>query len=209
MAAVLALPVAALLFTLLRRGTYRYPDEAGTPVPRPWWLWVALPASWYLLTALHAATPWTLVFLLGWVTLLTGLAVVDLDVHRLPDAVQLPAMPLVAVGAAAAGLVEHSAADALRAVLAAAVLGVAFFALFLVGRGALGLGDVKLAVILGAALGLFGWGPLLTGAVLGPFLAALYAVPAMVLGRRHRKDYMPLGPSLMLGAVLAVLPAGL
>jgi leader peptidase (prepilin peptidase)/N-methyltransferase len=83
-------------------------------------------------------------------------------------------------------------------------LGVFFFALYVLMRGGLGLGDVKLAAALGLALG---WPRGLDAFVWGVLAAGLYAV--LLLARRQARmgDSMAFGPFLALGAVLAVLLA--
>jgi len=90
------------------------------------------------------------------------------------------------------------------AVMLGAGLGVFFFALYVLMRGGLGLGDVKLSAALGLALG---WPRGLDAFVWGVLAAGLYAV-LLLAGRRVRMgDSMAFGPFLALGAVLAVLLA--
>ncbi|WP_370514099.1 A24 family peptidase [Cellulomonas sp. JZ18] len=122
---------------------------------------------------LVAATAWTLtrddgLWLLPAVAYLVAigvaLALIDLDTHRLPDAIVLPSYVVVAVllAVAAAGTGDWGAL--LRAVVGGAALWTSYFLLVLVYPRGMGFGDVKLAGVLGMYLGWVGWGALLVGA---------------------------------------------
>lgn len=184
--------------------TYRYPDEREFEVPRQWWLY---PVSALLLAALvwrHWERPATLaVFLLLSVPLL-ALAAIDQDVHRLPDRITKPLYPVLAVMLLLPAAVEGDWWGYLRALGAAAVAFAAFYLLALIGRGGLGWGDVKLAGVLGMALGWFSWTALAVGLVAGFFLGAFWGVGLMLLGRATRKSYIPFGPFLIVGALGAM-----
>jgi leader peptidase (prepilin peptidase)/N-methyltransferase len=69
----------------------------------------------------------------------------------------------------------------------------------LLSPGAVGMGDVKLAVLLGVALG--------AGVTMALVLGFLAAAPAalIVLARRGRQATMPYGPFLALGAAVVLL----
>ncbi|WP_229399121.1 prepilin peptidase [Micromonospora okii] len=133
------------------------------------------------------------------------LAVVDLACLRLPD----PLVGAAALGALA-GLVAAASVDdrpgRLLGSLAGAALAFLGYALLALLPGSrLGFGDVKLAAVLGLALGWLGWPTLLTGLVLPHVLHGL-AVLALLVTRRVRRDtLLPLGPALLAGAWLAAL----
>jgi leader peptidase (prepilin peptidase)/N-methyltransferase len=69
----------------------------------------------------------------------------------------------------------------------------------------MGLGDVKLAPALGAALGWYGWPVLITGAFAGLFYGAGYGLGLLVLRRAGRRAVMPLGPFMIGGAFTGLL----
>ena len=74
-----------------------------------------------------------------------------------------------------------------------------------------GLGDVKLAAVIGAWMAHLGLVPWITGMLLGQLLM-IAAIGGNQLRRRWAglpRDYTPLGPSLAGGAVLAVAAAGM
>lgn len=131
--------------------------------------------------------------------LLLTLAVTDWERMVLPDALTLPG---TALGLALAG--PRSDLDLLTsaagALLAATVL-FSLRALWLRFRGveAVGLGDVKLLLLIGAFLG----PPAALGAVaLAAALGVLVAGPLLLLGRIRRDTPLPFGTLLALGAGL-------
>ena len=68
------------------------------------------------------------------------------------------------------------------------------------GLAAMGLGDVKLAAFTGAFLGpKFEIAALLFGVAIGGTLA----IGLILVGQKGRKDYMPFGPALAIGAAIA------
>jgi len=94
----------------------------------------------------------------------------------------------------------------ISAVLGALTGLVIFIVLQVVGRGALGTGDTKLAALIGAMRGLpTVLSTLFYGVVLGGAGAAFY----LFVLRRGRREYMPYGPYLAAGAILSffVLPS--
>lgn len=129
-----------------------------------------------------------------------ALFVIDLDCHRLPDAIVLPSYPVVAALLVAGGAVTGDL-PVRRAVLSAGLwLGV-YGALWSVtlGRG-MGLGDVKLAGLLGLALGWVGWGPSVLGLFAGFAAGAAVGAGLLVSGRVTRGEPIAHGPFLLLGA---------
>ena len=126
--------------------------------------------------------------------ILVALTVTDLERRIVPNVLVLPAAVIVLVGRTA---IQQSP------VWAIAAFGGALFLLAaaLAYPGGLGMGDVKLALLLGAALG-----SALPIALMLGMLAAL--VPAIVLLARHgsraRKMALPLAPFLAAGAIVAL-----
>ncbi|TWG08405.1 leader peptidase (prepilin peptidase)/N-methyltransferase [Saccharopolyspora dendranthemae] len=96
----------------------------------PWW-WIAVP------------------LLLAWGGVLLG--VCDLRVHRLPDALTLPAYPVTAALLVLAAW--HRPEVAVGSVAGLALFGGTYLLVRLVAPSAMGGGDVKLAGVLGAAVG--------------------------------------------------------
>lgn len=166
---------------------WRYPAvEAGTGVLFAVLAWrlgatAALPAYLYL----------------GGVCLALG--VIDARTRRLPDAIVLPSYVVVAGLLGLAALAGGSWPAAGRALAGSVVLLVAYRALALYPRG-MGLGDVKLAGLLGLGLGYAGWGPLVVGSFAAFLLGGLVGVGVLLRDRGGRGTSIPFGPWMVLGA---------
>ncbi len=199
----------AAALVVLRRWDYRLEDEEHLPRRSLGWLVPTLAACSALLAVAHRDDPATLAVLLAATAVAGVLAAVDLDVHRLPDAIQLPAYPLLALALLGAALVsaEQNLADLGRALLGGLVALAVYVVLALLGGGQLGLGDVKLAGLIGMLAGWFSWSTLTTALVAGPVVGGLVGLVLVVARRATRKDYIPFGPPMMLGALLALVVA--
>jgi leader peptidase (prepilin peptidase)/N-methyltransferase len=187
---------ARLLLRRLRR---------GARIPPPW-CEVGVAVAWGATGALAAAgplVPWVPVLLaLGWFAVAAG--AVDVRHRRLPDALTLPALPLALLL-----LAPLSATAVLRGVAGAAVAAAAYGAVHLVAPAALGGGDVKLAVPLGALLAAVSWPALLLAGVLAAVLTGALAVVLALARRGGRRTALPHGPSMLVAAwVVAVASAG-
>jgi leader peptidase (prepilin peptidase)/N-methyltransferase len=134
-----------------------------------------------------------------------ALAVIDLDHRRLPNALTLPSYLVLGALLTAASAATGDWAALVRAGIGmVAYYGVLFALAVAVPRG-MGFGDVKLAGMLGMALGWLGWGELLVGFFLGFAYGALVSVVLVALGRAGRRTQVPFGPFLVAGALTAVV----
>ena len=127
---------------------------------------------------------------------LVPVVAIDMEHQLIPDVIVLPA--------AAAGLVAAVAADPGRWwVPVAAALGAAGFLglLWLAYPGGMGLGDVKLALLLGAVLG----GAVVAALAVAFLAGALLGLAMLVrFGPGARKMAVPFGPFLAAGAIAAL-----
>ena len=115
----------------------------------------------------------------------------------------------VTLGALALGLLGASAADGHWRALADAAIGGAvsfavFFALWWVVPRGMGYGDVRLAGLIGAALGWLGFGALYVGFLAAFVAGTLVGVVLMVRRGTGRKTRLPFGPALAAGAAFGV-----
>jgi leader peptidase (prepilin peptidase)/N-methyltransferase len=133
-----------------------------------------------------------------------ALAAIDLDTHKLPDAITLPAYPVAAVLLTAAALLDHHPGALGRAAAGAGALFALYALLWLLYPSGMGLGDVKLAGVLGLYLGYLGWGVLAVGAFLGFGYGAVVGIALMAVHRAGRKSRIPFGPFMVAGALTAV-----
>lgn len=136
-----------------------------------------------------------------------ALAVIDLDVHRLPDAIVLPSYPVALALLAVPTVLDADVAAGVRALVGGAALFVLYGVLWVVKPGGIGLGDVKLSGILGLYLGWHSWGALAVGAFAGFLLGGAVGLTLMLVGRVRWKSKIPYGPSMLAGAWLAFVVA--
>ncbi|MEA2232743.1 MAG: leader peptidase (prepilin peptidase) / N-methyltransferase [Solirubrobacteraceae bacterium] len=132
------------------------------------------------------------------VALLLPLALIDLDTRLLPNALTLPAAGL----AVALGIGLDPGGQVERLVAGAAAGGFFLVAALLQPRG-MGIGDVKLAAVLGLFLGREVAVAVLVALVCG--VAVGVAIIARKGAAEGRKTAIPFGPFLALGGVVAVL----
>ena len=128
---------------------------------------------------------------------LAALAGVDLRARVLPNRIIGPAMI-----AALVWQLAFSPEHVVECLLAAVGVGAFLFVTCLVSPGALGMGDIKLAALLGLALGAQVVGALTIG-----FIAAIPAAVAVLIagGRDARRTAIPFGPFLGFGAAVVLL----
>jgi leader peptidase (prepilin peptidase)/N-methyltransferase len=127
---------------------------------------------------------------------LAVLAVKDVEEQRIPNVIVLPATAAMLL---AVGVLQPD--HALEAVLAAAAAAAFLFLPSLLAKGGVGMGDVKLALLLGAALGR----GVAAALLLGCLAASLAGVALLVRkGSGARKTAVPFAPFLAFGAVAAI-----
>lgn len=175
-------------------------------------LFFALVASLFLPTILDSATAGTLVAaVLALVAYLylaaisVALSLIDLDTHRLPNVIVLPAYLVGAVLLAASAVLSGDLSALLRAAIGGAVLGVAYLLMAVVAPGGMGFGDVKLAGVLGIFLGWIGWGALVVGSIAAFLLGGIFGIILIVAKRGGRKTAIPFGPWMLLGAWIGIV----
>ena len=147
---------------------------------------------------------WLLPALLYLAAVSIALALIDLAVRRLPDAIVLPSYGVVAALLTLAALGAGEPGRLLRATLGGLALFAFYFVLVLIHPAGMGFGDVKLAGVLGMYLGFFGWAHVVVGAFLGFLVGGAVGLGLMAAGRAGRKTAVPYGPSMLVGAWLAL-----
>jgi leader peptidase (prepilin peptidase)/N-methyltransferase len=132
------------------------------------------------------------------------LADVDLRHRLLPNRLLAPAFGAGAVLLAGAAALTGDWTALLRAGLGAAALFAVFLALALISPRSMGMGDVKLAGLIGLYLGWLGWSTLVIGALAGFVVQALVALVLLAGRRIGLRSELPFGPAMLLGAVFAI-----
>ena len=163
-------------------------------------LWAAL--SWWCLLAGGPASLLPLLLIVSSACL--ALALIDLDVHRLPNAIVYPLYPVTVAGLALAGVISGEW-HVVGALVGAAIWTVTTGLLHIATRGrGMGLGDVKLSPVLGAIVGWIGVGASASGLLAAFVLGGLVAVALLLVGRARRGTALAFGPFLILGAALGL-----
>ena len=159
------------------------------------------------LVAAAVGPAWALAILVPLVPLSVALGVVDWRTRLLPTRLVLPATGVAILLGLVGWAVTRDPDDLIRAAIALVVVRSVFWVLWWLHSAGMGFGDVRLAALLGFALGQLGWGEVVVGIYSG-FL--VFALPGLLLAiaRRDRgllKSAFPFGPFMLVGALVGVL----
>lgn len=144
---------------------------------------------------------WTAVVYAVLFSSLLVITAIDIACYTIPNVITLPGIVLGVVCAATilpVGLVN----SILGLLLGGGVLWVlAWASPYLFGKEGMGGGDIKLLAMIGAFLG---WQPTLLAVLVGAFMGSVVGVGLIALRVMRRDQYLPFGPFLALGAVVAL-----
>lgn len=135
-------------------------------------------------------------------TTLLAISVIDAEHRIVPNRIVYPALPGFAVLVLAGGLLGQL--DTVRGALGLLVYGGGLLLVALAYPRGMGIGDVKLAALIGLVLGSLGLSYVTVAAAAGFFAGGLGGVVALATGR-SRKTAIPFGPYLAAGAVFSAL----
>jgi leader peptidase (prepilin peptidase)/N-methyltransferase len=135
------------------------------------------------------------------------LAFIDIAVRRLPDQLTAPLAVIGLVGLGTASYLARDMTPFLRGLIAAALAGGFFLAMAWVrpDEEGMGLGDAKLAGVLGLFLGYLGWTDLVLGILVATAIASGFGIFMLRTGRMAKGAAVTYGPFLVLGTFIAVL----
>jgi len=144
---------------------------------------------------------WQAAFVAPFLGLMLACALIDVRHKIIPNAIVLPSLAVFAGAALVLDLAGApvSATGALYGMLA---YGGGLFVIALVAPGGMGMGDVKLAALIGLVLGGLGLRYVAVAAGLGILAGGIGGVVALTRGK-GRKEAIPFGPYLAAGAVAA------
>jgi leader peptidase (prepilin peptidase)/N-methyltransferase len=146
--------------------------------------------------------PWVLVMVALFLALMPAITWIDIERRIIPNRITYPAF-LAFSGYVVIAWLFDGGTDPVRGLVGALLYGGGLFLVALVSRG-MGMGDVKLALVIGVVLGAIGLryvGVAAAGAVL---FGGVGGVVALAMGR-NRKAMIPFGPYMAAGAVVAAL----
>jgi leader peptidase (prepilin peptidase)/N-methyltransferase len=137
--------------------------------------------------------------------LLSALIVVtgtDLSHRMIPDAVTLPG---ILIGLLCATLIlPVGIVNSLLGILAGggSLWFLAWVSPYIFGKEGMGGGDIKLMAMVGAFIG---WQPALLAIMIGSLLGSIVGGGLMAAGTIRREQYIPFGPFLAVGSIVALL----
>lgn len=138
-----------------------------------------------------------------------ALAAIDVELKRLPDAIVLPSLAVVGILLLGSAALTGDWERALTVLIAGVALFLFFFLMILVYPAGMGFGDVKLAPLIGMAMGFVGWPAVAVGAFAGFLIGAMVGLGAIALNSRARaegrKHAIPFGPWMLVGSWVGIV----
>jgi leader peptidase (prepilin peptidase)/N-methyltransferase len=129
---------------------------------------------------------------------------IDLEKLRLPNVIVLPAIAAFGLLLVAAAAVDGEHESLARSLSAGVVLTVFYGVLWLLQPGGIGAGDVKLAALLGLALGWVSWQAVLTGALAASAIGGALGLALMRSKNARGPVKLPFGPPMIAGTWFAI-----
>jgi leader peptidase (prepilin peptidase)/N-methyltransferase len=163
--------------------------------------------SWYVINPAGLDSYAVAIRLLILVAFFIAIFWIDLEHYLILDKLVLPAATITLAANVIVDSIRHTPLLSLSGytaggVVAAAGLAGFFFLLWLVSRGKwIGLGDVKLAVVLGLAVG---WPQVLVSTMLAFLMGTFVSITLLLRGTKGLKSPIPFGTFLTLGTLLAL-----
>jgi len=193
-----ALDNIPLVSFALLRGRCR---ACGASIPWRYPLVEALTGILFALTVVRFGVTLQAAFLLIFLAGLIVISFIDLDHQIIPNVITLPGIPL--------GLLtgflfrDPPLLDRLIGTLAGAgfLYLVLFYGGVLYGQEAMGEGDLNLIAMVGAFLG---WKAVIVTILVGCLVGSVLGLSLIALRRLGRRQHIPFGPFLSLGAVVAL-----
>ncbi|MGB9359133.1 MAG: A24 family peptidase [Acidimicrobiia bacterium] len=203
----LALAAVGLVVGVIAEGVATdRPFESIRDDPRRTPLVAVVTAALFAVTPLIVEVDWTLPAYLWFVAVTVTLTLTDMDTKLIPNRILYPGTVVGLVLLIGGGLIENG--PIVRALGGGALYFVLLFVLALIARGGFGFGDVKLAFLLGMFAAYQSWDSLIVAIFAAFLLGGLVSLLLVVFRIRSRKDAIPFGPYLVLGAYVAIAWAG-
>ena len=148
---------------------------------------------------------WVAALLAPFIGVLVALAVIDARTKKLPNKIVYPSL-LVSAAFLVTARLAGGGVDLLDAAIGFAASGGGLLVVALIVPRGMGMGDVKLAALIGLVLGALGLEYVAVAAGLGILFGGVGAIVALLLGA-GRKHALPFGPFLAAGAGVAAFAA--
>ena len=135
------------------------------------------------------------------------LAKQDMATHRLPNRLVASWLAASLAVIALLGIFRSDLHGVLIGLLGLLLLGGGYLLLTLASGGAMGMGDVKLAGVLGLNIGYYSLPSLFFATLLAFVLATLWVIGGVVARKLTLKSAVPFGPFMLIGSFIALLMA--
>lgn len=196
------LPVLSWLFL---RGKCHF---CGEPISARYPLVELLTGVLFGVTAAKFGFDWALPAFLVLVAGLIALSGIDLDHKRLPIKVLYPVLFAVAALLVLAAAATGEWGDLARAAAGGVIGFVVLLLIHLIAPRGMAFGDVRLAGLIGVALGWLGLGYVAVGLFLAFLTSSVIGLLLIAVKLATRKSKIPFGPFLAFGCLLAVFVGG-
>ncbi len=176
--------------------------SCGAPISPEYPLTELATAGLVVGSAVVYTDPWIIVAVAALLSMMPAVALIDIRHHIIPNKLMYPSLvgfPVLLLVARIFG----GPVDLPRAAMGFLAFGGGLFLIALISRG-MGMGDVKLAAVIGLVLGSIGLRFVGVAAAAAIVAGGLGAIVALLIGR-DRKSAIPFGPYLALGAVVAAM----
>jgi len=177
----------------------------GAPISVVYPLTELATGALFVAVALFFDDVWVAALLSPFLGLLFALSVIDVRHHKIPNRLVYPAV-LVAAGWVVVADLAGSHISAPSAGIGFLAYGIGLLVVAMISPKGMGMGDVKLAGLVGLVLGSLGLDHVAVAAGLGILFGGVGAIVALLAGA-SRKTPIPFGPYLAAGAAVATFAA--
>jgi leader peptidase (prepilin peptidase)/N-methyltransferase len=184
---------------LILRGRCR---SCGAPISPIYPLTELATAGLFAAGALAFDDPWVAVLMAPFLGVLLAFTVIDVRHRIIPNRLLYPFF-LLAAGFLVVARLAGAPIDLADAAIGCLAYGGGLLVIAFISPRGMGMGDVKLAGLVGLVLGALGGRYVLVAAGVGILVGGVAAVLALLAGR-SRKSGLPYGPSIAVGAAAAV-----
>jgi leader peptidase (prepilin peptidase)/N-methyltransferase len=186
---------------LLLRGKCRH---CGNPISIRYPLVELGTAGLFLAFAVHFGLHADLPAYLYLAAVGVSLAMIDIDLQRLPDVLTLPSYPIALALFVLPAVRYHAWHEYLHALIGMAALFAFYFIVWFLYPAGMGFGDVKLAGVVGIYLAWLGWGQLVVGAFAAFVVGSVVSIAIVAFKDGGRKTKVPFGPFMLIGLLIGV-----
>lgn len=164
-----------------------------------------LTAILFAAVAVRMGSDWALPSFLFFTAVLLAVSAIDIEHYIVPNRIVIVALAASVPLLAATALFDHRGPELRDALVGSLSASGALLVLHLAHPRGMGMGDVKLALVLGLYLGWLGLGHVFLGIFLGFLLGSIVGIALIATGLRTRSQHLPFAPFLAGGSLVAVL----